>query len=126
MYKKLVPCIHFPTTTVLLDDENSFLDSVCFQLSHKRLLSPFQSAKAAIQFLTETYQPTPFSTRWKFDKIHNLYGEEPRQFDIDPFKIRNEIYRPNRFEEVAVVVADYSMPEMNGLEFFKHILHLPF
>lgn len=126
MYKKLVPCIHFPTTTVLLDDEATFLEGVCFQLGHKTLLSPFQSVKTATRFLIEDYQPTPFLEHWKLDEISNLYGEEPRQFDIDPFKIRNEMYRARRFEEIAVVVADYAMPEINGLDFFKTIVHLPF
>lgn len=35
--------------------------------------------------------------------------------------IHNEVYNPQRFSEISVIVVDYAMPGMNGLEFCAQI-----
>lgn len=121
MYQKLIPCLHFPTTLIFVDDEPTFSQSVCFKLGDRILSRTFASAQAAQQFLSN-HQPIVNTKDWRIDQA----SDEVRPFDIAVSKIRQVMYVPHRFEEIAVVVADYAMPDGNGLDLFKTLLDLPF
>lgn len=111
-------CYH-PTKIVLVDDNKSFLDSMEIQLSDRFSCYFFQDPQKALYHLNNHYQVEPFFTRFISDE-----KEASQDFlNFDLRKIKQEIYNPNRFDEVMVLVIDYSMPSMNGLEFFRQLRH---
>jgi CheY-like chemotaxis protein len=127
MYKKFIPCLYFPTTVVLLDDERSFLSSVQSGLGKTRALRSFQTIESASEFLQQTHLPETFIERWKLHpRALPYFDDHVRDLDIDVCKIREEIYDPKRFEQVAVVIVDYEMPGRSGLEFCRSLQDKPF
>lgn len=127
MYKKFIPCCYFPTTVVLLDDELSFLDSVQSALGKKIALRCFQTVEATTNFLQNTVLSETFIERWKLQPRSARYiDDRMRDFDIDVQKIRAAMYHPERFNQIAVVIVDYAMPRLNGVEFFQTLQDMPF
>lgn len=123
MYKHSIPCLSFPTRIALIDDEQSFLDSMRLHLGHQNALKTFRDPEKALKFFTESHKPDTFWERWILQRPSDHYI---RDFDIDVRKIREEMYNNDRFYEISVIVIDYAMPAVNGLEFCKAIEKMPY
>lgn len=122
MYKKFVPCLYFPTMTIVVDDELSFLESLCFEVGYDVVLKSFQNPQRALHFLQHEYQAPVRAENWILKPAAEPdFGDYVREFDIDIWKIHEEVYNMRRFEQIAVVVVDYAMPSMDGLTFFKEL-----
>jgi CheY-like chemotaxis protein len=127
MYKNSIPCLAFPTRVVLLDDEQSFLDSMRLHLGRKMALKTFRHPEKACTFFNEDHSPDIFWKRWILQRRPApCFDDHVRDFDIDVRKIREEMYNRDRFYEIAVVVVDYAMPSTSGLEFCRSIEKMPF
>jgi len=93
----------YKTTVVLIDDEQHFLDALT------------QSIPASLRHNTFT---DPISA---LAHINNLYQPPKAQSDNLFFNIGNKQYDYMKYDELSVVVVDYDMPEMNGLDFCLRI-----
>jgi len=113
-----------PTTVVLIDDDRKFLNSIeglldgnqaCFQF--------FDNPKKTLDFLINK-KSDPFTKRCV------LSPEEEQldhlTLDIDVRAIHQESRNPQRFAEISVVVSDYAMPAMNGLELCEQLKDKPY
>lgn len=112
----MIPCCFHPTRVVVVDDNTRFLGSLNRVLSKNHASYKYYSnPQKALHDLTTLYTPNPFPNRY----IENVDEEkwEHRRLDINIFDTHQEIYRPERFNEVSTVIIDHSMPEMTGLEF---------
>jgi len=126
MDKQLAVYQH-PVLTVLIDDSQSFLESLTFQfdslLTHKVFSNPLE----AISFLRLAYQDAAIHYN---EPIHVGYDEhtdslEHRLASINLDPIYRTVTNKKRFEIPAVLVVDFSMPQMNGMEFCEAIRELP-
>ncbi len=114
-----IPCCFYPTTVLFIDDDEDFL-----HVLKRNMSSPYQLFKspfAAIDYLEKVA---------RFTKLEedSLLGQESfdaneRNFVVDITKIHQRVYDSKRIEEVSVIVVDYQMPGMNGLEFCKRVKH---
>jgi DNA-binding NarL/FixJ family response regulator len=105
----------YPTTVLFVDDNRAFLDSLVLNIDERSIIpKTFSDPLAALRFLEEDYAPSPFIERCV------LHPEEEqvdhRLIDIDINAIRREVFNTARFNEISVVVVDYSMPGLNGLD----------
>lgn len=120
-----LPLYHHPTMTVLIDDDRSSLVCLQYQLDPAIAKKTFNKARAALDWVTERF-------------LSALQIRPPLQLADDPdapTAVRNidheleHIYRyiggPERFSLPAVVVIDYSMPDMDGIEFCQEAVDLP-
>lgn len=111
---------HFPTTTVLVDDHEEYLDVVPLMLDPMLHLKAYSSPRAALAALGNTgSRPVPgggWLYRWK-DRPSQ--AQELLALDVD--SIHRIVYDPERFSEVSVVVVDYFMPEMDGVTFCRRL-----
>ncbi len=112
-----------PTLTVLLDDSDSFLRSMAFQLHPKLASKIFHDTSSALLWLQHSRQAEDLTLQVNFD-TQNLSPDHCNVV-IDIERIYRISERPERFEIPSVLVVDYSMPQMNGLEFCQAVQHLP-
>ena len=110
----------FPTTTVLVDDHEAYLDVVPLMLDPMLHLRTYSSPRAALAALGNAgSRPVPgggWLYRWK-DRPSQT--QELLALDVD--SIHRIVYDPERFSEVSVVVVDYFMPEMDGVTFCRRL-----
>ena len=107
---------YFPTQVVLLDDDPDFLEGISLMLNKELSFKLFQSANSALKYVNQAHQHVNFLQR-----CYNNYKTGPLESDslshIDIGKIHHEVLNGFRFQTCSTVIVDYSMPEMNGLEF---------
>jgi CheY-like chemotaxis protein len=116
----MIPCCFHPTKVVIVDDNYEFLKRLDATVSRDHTTYMYYNQpQKALGFFNEIYRPDPFPNRYVLNTDEEKW--EHRHLDINIFDLHQEIYRPQRFEQISVVVADYSMPEMNGLEFLQQI-----
>lgn len=106
---------YYPTEVVLVDDDPNFLDAVSLLLPRTLSYRLFQSARQALEHINGAQQHAELLRR-----VYSSYKTGPFDSDtlshIEINEIHQEIYKPERFSTPSVVVVDYSMPSMNGLE----------
>lgn len=115
---------NFPTTVIFVDDDSKYLKLLLLDLdtSHATF-QPFGSSLKASKFLQE-YQANPFTKRCLSTQENG--NPDQCKVKLDVKAIHKEIYDPQRFHEISVVVVDYDMPGINGLELCEQLKGQPF
>lgn len=116
----VVPPFFFPTRVLHIDDNETYLKVMGPHLDVT--LESFSSAGEALDQIASA-EGTPSILRTLVRR--RTQGAEA-ELVLDVPLIHQIIYDPRRFNIPSVVVADYAMPEMTGLEFLsscaeKHI-----
>ena len=119
----MLPVYTHPTLTVLIDDSNSFLKSLAFQLDPALARKTFHDTGMALQWLRHSTRRGEAPLHVNFD-TQNL---PPDQYNValDLDRIWRISGQAQRFATPSVLVVDYSMPQMNGLEFCQAVRDLP-
>jgi len=120
-----LPTCYFPTTVVFIDDNQNFLTTLCLKLDTQNIIPKlFLDPIDAIQYLQTEHHPNPFTNRClhypKDFTLAPIFSVQPI-VDIDLKAISQEIYNPLRHSEISVIVVDYAMPSMNGIDFARKI-----
>lgn len=110
-----LPLYAHPTLTVLVDDGSSFLKNLPLQ-DHARKV--FHQADEALAWLTQS----PRHARAPLRVQHDLPA---CSVTVDVEGIFRVSSRRERFAVPAVLVADFYMPHMNGLDFCRALQYLP-
>lgn len=111
-----IPCCYYPTTVMLIDDDAKYLRVLedCMEGPYKSFTRPYE----AVKFLSQAN----FSSLEKLcAKDRGVSDHDTNMIQVDLTKVSDCLYNPKRFEEVSVVVVDYQMPGINGVEFCKNI-----
>lgn len=121
-----LPIYQHPSLTVLVDDSDSFLRSLSFQLDPTLASRAFHDTRAALAWLRSNsrsaeWQTAPISA--SFDT--NIRSLEQCSVALDVDQIYRISFQPDRFGIPTVLVVDYSMPQMNGIDFCREIANLP-
>lgn len=111
-------CCH-PTTTLFVDDNQDFINIIKLKLGDSLCYKFYSSSLKALDFFKSVYQAKPFIQRC-FIEPTNEYSDQ-LFYNVDLRRIHKEIYLSQRFDEIAVAVIDYTMPELDGLELSKQI-----
>lgn len=123
--KQGIPICYHPSKVVILDDNLQFLESLKSRLESEELHSvshfeTFSSPQECLQFLNGN-QRSPYSI---FHRLVNEADEKEwqhRRLDVNIRDLHHEIYLPDRFARVSVIIVDYDMPGMNGLDFCRSL-----
>lgn len=110
----------YPTTVVFVDDNTGFLKSLNLQLPADLAYRLYESPVAALKHVNADSKVRPLYQRC-FSHYRELDDESERLIHLDLSLIEREVSNSDRFGEIAVVVVDYDMPAMDGLEFCKQI-----
>ena len=120
--ESLNPC-HYPTTVCLIDDHRPFIISLCGNLDQMVPFRLYTSPRAALDDIHEIKQAAapgwPQCLDEDFNNVSVDLNKNPLLFNYAKF--HDEVHNINRFSQVSVVVVDYLMPEMDGLEFCRQL-----
>lgn len=111
-----VPCCYFPLLTVLIDDNIEFLQLLQRLLGERKNIAGFSNATQLFHFI-EKYKNTktvPLHSYFSLREGDTNLSAEP--VDIQVSDIAKILQRKDRFNEPGVMLVDYAMPEMNGVE----------
>lgn len=107
----LSPYYH-PTTICFVDDNETFLDSLELELPGEWACRTFSDPEAALAYLREPIALPPL-----MDRCFSLQRDSNSALiHLDLNMIEQEIRHIDRFRRNSVLVVDYSMPSMNGLQ----------
>jgi CheY-like chemotaxis protein len=118
-----IPTCYFPSTVLFLDDNRDFLLNFVLQLDEGLAYRIFDNPTKALNYLHNKHLEFSFlenNCAGEYDKAKKTQFANGDLSD-EIAAINAEVYNPNRFAEVSVVVVDYAMPGMDGLEFCRRI-----
>lgn len=125
--ENILPVYQYPTLTVLVDDSPSFLDSLAFQLNPQLGCKTFNDTQAALDWLRQAWR---VAADERHEPIRVGYDEdgdslERRNVSIYLDRIYRIVMDRQRFDMPTVLVVDYAMPQMNGVDFCQAVKDLP-
>lgn len=116
--KSKIPLYFYPTQIVFVDDNSDFLDTLTQAFSQRFNVKSFDNADAALKYINEYQREAKLVAN---DEKPKLQGDSDawvkRVLTHQNIKRFDEM----RVKEVSVLVVDYSMPTMNGIEFCEKI-----
>ena len=115
---KIVPVCSYKGTIVLVDDDVDFLKSITEYLSVNgyKCIS-FYNPTEAIAYLND-------SDYHLFEEIYQLSFEDRYEYstiEINTGNMYEKIFDQDRYKTHTVLIVDYDMPSINGLDFLKKI-----
>lgn len=122
MKQHIIQPFYFPTTVAFVDDSTPFLANLSLQLNPQLAFKLFHSPLRALAALEHEHTTASIDS-----ELFSLYrhredgGYADHVIHVSLDKVHREVHNANRFGQVSVVVVDYDMPEMNGLEFCRQL-----
>lgn len=120
-----IPTCYFPSTAVFVDDSHDFLLNFVLQLDEGLAYRVFDSPFEALDCIkNKGCELDLLSQRCLSEYTESKHCPLTNHtINLDLAAIHAEIYNSRRFSEISVVVVDYAMPGMNGLEFCRNLEH---
>lgn len=121
-----IPAYYFPTKVFLVDDNKDFLMNFSLQLDPTLAYSLFESPHEALRYLLQDSKVSQLN-----QQIFSEYREgndspmASQMIRLDISAIHKEVFDQHRFGEVSVIIVDYDMPGLNGLEVCRRLKDLP-
>lgn len=116
-----IEAFYFPTRIILIDDDPAFLQILSSNLSKKFLVKTFNTPKEALIYLKNTEAMlNAIRPNALVDEALD-YGE--RYLSLSKMNMLAE--NTAKQEMVTIVISDYVMPGMNGVEFFESVSPSP-
>ena len=112
---------YHPVKVLCLDDNRAFLDLLELEFNEKLNLTTLTNPKVALQVIEDhpVSEAVPSSLTLINTIDADTINEKVVSFDIS--KILNLLYDKTRFQKVPLLVVDYAMPEINGVEFCQKL-----
>lgn len=115
MTKRLNVC-HYPTTAVFIDDNQAFLDSLPLELDESLSYKPFLDPQKALEYINREKHTPLAGLSCVQHSSNDAFGVQ-----IDLQAIIEKVHDDSRFQEPSVIVIDYDLQTMDGLEFCQYI-----
>ena len=116
--KSKIPLCFYPTQIVFVDDNSDFLAALSIAFSKQFNVKQFSNTALALQYINEQQREINLVAN---DEKPKLQGESDawvkRVLTHQNLKRFDEV----RIMEISVLIVDYEMPEMNGIEFCEKI-----
>jgi CheY-like chemotaxis protein len=119
----ILPFFH-PTTVVFVDDSTDFLLNLSLQLDSTLAFRLFASPTQALEWVNSQGQSQASNADNLFSPYRYCFEERIRAhkiIDVNFDVTESLMFDANRFNQVAVVVVDFDMPAMDGIEFCRQI-----
>ncbi|MBA2657322.1 MAG: response regulator [Tatlockia sp.] len=116
----------FKTQIVLIDDNKLFLNALDCALSDTYQVNSFLDPYKAIDYIASSYEESLMINASNFViEVTDEDDDNLNCYSVEFPKIKNLIDNAKKNNTISVVIVDYTMPLMNGIEFCEKIAHLP-
>jgi CheY-like chemotaxis protein len=122
---KKIPCVYYPTTVNFVDDDKGYLSNIILGLDPKIITKRYSDPILAMNNVLVSKEPS--NALKNISRIlDHLSAYEDSEYEdaiqvVKLAKIKEEVHNQNRFSSISVLVVDYDMPEINGIEFCKKL-----
>lgn len=117
----LLSC-YFPTTVVIIDDDESFVEIVKGLISNEIItIKAFTNPIEALEYVNDSSAANHLDFS-KFTREGEDDTADWHTIMLNVNELHNEIYSFDRFSQVSTIIADYSMPELNGIKLCSKIV----
>lgn len=117
----VIACCNFPTTLMVLDDDTEFLESIRIFMSKKYKCFCANNADNARDILLKNRGWTKNLLKKGVSRVYDQEDISLFSVGTDIGLLKDQVYNPNRFKNIAIVMVDYDMPNINGLEFVRSL-----
>lgn len=117
----IIACCSFPTTLLLLDDDQDFLKNIKYALSSKYKCTCTPDAAKARDVLIKNRDWTKSLLQEGIERVYNEEDPALLTVSMNVSLLKEKIYDPKRFNHIAIAIVDYDMPEKNGLDFIRSL-----
>lgn len=119
-------CCYYPTATVVVDDDINFLNKLAKYSGIANCII-YSSSKKAIDVLLSQQSLKRIESRIIRPSISANNDCLAQENTIAPNirALHEDIYNSNRFQDVSVIVVDYYMEDINGIELCKQLAKHP-
>lgn len=113
-------CFYHPLKIIFLDDNRAFLDALDLEFGARINMVTLTNPDTALQEINNNSQDFT-QLIFKSKKDVNVDTTTDRVIGIEFSNMLNLVYDGARFDHVAVLVVDYDMPNINGIEFCQKL-----
>ncbi len=126
--KNSINYLKFPTTALLIDDNSIFLDMIADQLQPNLTYKLYEQPKKALRFILDKKH------RQSLELQHLLYKQLDNDcienvseiaFRFDVTELQKLVCNKQRHELISMILVDYDMAGMNGIEFCRQLENCP-
>ena len=123
--QSVLPAIYFPTRVLLLDDDPKFLKTLADHLSDFIPVEALSHVDEAFKVLKDNKERIKEEWIYFEDIINDEADESIPTIVFNLEKLNTTLKNKEHPNHISILIVDYSMPEMNGIEFCKKIQDLP-
>ena len=116
-----IPLCFYPTQVVFVDDNPQFLDALSIAFSKHFNVQTFDNTNSALAYINEYQREAELIAK---NEKRKPQGESDAWVKQVLTHKNVKRFDEMRIKEVSVLVVDYSMPGMNGIEFCEKINNL--
>ncbi len=122
---KPLPFFH-PTRVAFVDDDRAFLNLLPLRINPNLPFLRFDSARELLSELASGYLQASLDLDWWDAYVSDRDDEANDQLvAFDKSMIFLRVFNRARFGLISVVVIDFQMPEMSGIDLCRKLAHLP-
>ena len=120
---KAVPAIFFPSTAIIIDDNNTVIDFLKENLDKTNVNILYaQNTQEAQNLISVSNSEIPNLESILVESFQDdLYDNNSSIVKFDISKLLNLFYNHEQYKFISIVISDHIMPGESGLEFFKKI-----
>ncbi len=115
MRKNILPCCFFPTTIIIVDDDETFLEKLQQMFLLEGITAKtFVEPGKALEFINA--QNSLDLTRCYHTRVDVADNHSVYETQTDLSAIMKQADDPHRSDSLSVIISDYHMPQMNGID----------